>query len=293
MSLRDILFASTVILIWGLNFIAMKIGVAEAPPFLLAALRFFMAAFPFIFFFKKPDVPWRIIIAHGLSMGAIQFGFLFYALHAGMPAGLASLVMQMQAFFTVLVAFLFLKEIPRLTQIMGILLAFGGITVIALDKAEAVPIMPLFCVLGAAFSWAISNIIAKKAGQVDMLSFTVWVSLVPPLPLMALSYIVEGPEKMISAFISPSWAFIASLAFSAYGSTLIGYVLWGDLLRRHPVSKIAPLTLLVPVVGISSTALVFGEPFHGTILIGGLLIFAGLIINIFGKAMLGLFRPAP
>lgn len=285
MSLRDIGLALLVVIIWGLNFVAIKWGVDEVPPFLLTALRYLGCALPAVFFVRRPAVPLRLLLAYGLTVGVLQFSFLFTAVHLGMPAGLASLIMQMQVFITMALAMLFLGERPRPVQLAGAALALLGLGTIGSEHFGVATFGPLAMTLVAAFFWGVSNIVTKRAGRVDMFAFVVWGSLVPPVPMLALSLLFEGPQALSSlAAISPSALF--SVLFIAYGSTLVGYGIWAVLLGRYPASVVAPFSLLVPVVGFAAAALVLGEAVTPLEIAGSVLIFAGLLLNVFGPRLL-------
>jgi O-acetylserine/cysteine efflux transporter len=288
---RDIALALGVVLIWGLNFVAIKWGVDEISPFLLTALRYLGCALPAVFFIRRPQVGWPILVGYGLTVGVLQFSFLFTAMRLGMPAGLASLVMQMQVFFTMALAMVLLGDRPTPLQLGGAAIALIGLGTIGAEHVGGAVLVPLLLTLVAAFFWAISNIITKRAGSIDMLAFVVWGSLVPPLPMLALSLLFEGPQALASLpGISPQALF--SVLFIAYGSTLIGYGAWAVLLGRHPASLIAPFSLLVPVVGFAAAFVFLGEQVSTLEVAGSLLIFAGLVLNVFGPRLLMRFRAA-
>ncbi len=291
MPLRDIALALGVVLIWGLNFVAIKWGVDEISPFLLTALRYLGCALPAVFFIRKPDVGWPILIAYGFTVGVLQFSFLFTAMRLGMPAGLASLVMQMQVFFTMALAVILLGDRPTPLQLVGAAIALAGLSTIGAEHVGGAVLVPLLLTLVAAFFWAISNIVTKRAGKIDMLAFVVWGSLVPPLPMLALSLLVDGPQALMSLPGISAQA-IFSVLFIAYGSTLVGYGAWAVLLGRHPASLIAPFSLLVPVVGFAAAFVFLGEQVSGLEIAGSLLIFAGLVLNVFGPRLLTQMRSA-
>lgn len=284
MPLRDIVLALAVVVVWGVNFVAIKWGLAEVSPFMLTALRYIGCVLPAVFFVRRPPISWWMIFGYGLFVGVLQFSFLFTAIKLGMPAGLASLVMQVQVFFTMALAVLLLGERPNLFQVGGALVAFGGIGVIALERLEGAVLIPLLTTLAAAFFWAISNIINKRAGKVDMLGLVVWGSLVPPIPMLALAYVFDGPQAFL-ALGQLSLQGFGSIAFIAYASTLFGYGGWAVLLGRHPASTVAPFALLVPVAGFGSTMLLLGETVSALEIAGSVLIFAGLLLNVFGPRL--------
>lgn len=285
MAPRDIALALAIVLVWGVNFMAIKWGVAEVPPLLLTALRYVVALLPAVFFVKRPQVALSILVAYGLFIGVGQFGFLFTAIHLGMPAGLASLVLQLQTFFTIGLAVAVLGERPRRTQLAGAAVALGGIVLIGIEKFAGAGFWPLVMTVCGAAGWAVSNIIVKRAGKIDMLSFVVWSSLVPIVPLLLLSLLIEGPGAVPYAVTHLTWLGLGSLLFVGWVSTDFGYGAWSALLGRYPASIVAPFTLLVPVVGLSSGQLILGEAMSGLDWAGSALVFLGLLINVFGPRL--------
>jgi O-acetylserine/cysteine efflux transporter len=282
MSPRDILLALVVIVAWGLNFIAIKWGVGVVPPLLLTALRYVCAAVPLVFFVKRPPVPLKLLIAYGVFAGALQFGMLYVAISIGMPAGLSSLLIQMQAFFTIGFAMLFLGETPGRYQVFGAAIALAGILVIASERLAGAALLPLVLTLAAAACWGFGNILTKRAGKIDMLAFIVWSSLVPPIPLFLVSLLIDGPAADLHALTHLTWGAVGTVLFMSYAATICGYGLWSWLLSRYPASTVAPFSLLVPVVGIGASLLLLGEPVDLLEGLGSLVIFLGLIVNVFG-----------
>jgi len=285
LSLRDLCLALLVVLVWGLNFVMIKWGVEEVPPLFLTGLRYLCAALPMVFFVRRPQVKTTTLIVYGLAIGFAQFGLLFSAIKLGLPAGLASLIIQTQAFFTFGLAMLFLGERLGVMQVIGASVAIIGIGVIAGERFEMTALAPLLMVLVAAFFWGVGNIASKKAGQIDMLSFVVWGSLVPIVPLMGLSLLVEGPQAIGAALGSFSLRSVGVVLFNGYAATILGFGLWSYLLKRYPAGLIAPFSLLVPVFGIGFAVLLIGEIITPLEIVGSSLVFAGLAINVFGPRM--------
>lgn len=282
MSPKDLLLALVVIIVWGMNFVVIKIGLDDMPPMLLGALRFLLAAFPAVLFIKRPQIPLRWLLAYGLSISLGQFAFLFSAMSVGMPAGLASLVLQSQAFFTLLFAVLLLGERFRLANLFGLLVAASGLLLIGLQGNGLMTLAGFLLTLCAAAMWALGNIVTRKLGKVDLVGLVVWGSLVPPLPFFALSWLLEGPEVIEAALRAISLDTLLVLAYLAFGATILGYGLWSLLLSRYPASQVAPFSLLVPVVGITSAALLLDEQLSTLQLFGALLVMLGLLLNVFG-----------
>ena len=279
---RDILLAIIVAGIWGLNFVAAHWAVAEMPPLLVAGLRYVIAVLPAIFLVKRPRVALSILVGYGLFVGAGQFGLLFSAIKLGMPAGLASMVVQIQVFLSIGLAVLFLGERPSRSTLIGALIAFGGIGVIAVERLEGAALLPLLLTLAAAASWGLANLITKKAGRIDMLAFVVWSSLIPPIPLFALSLMLDGPGAWSVGLANLTLLGIGSLLFIGWAGTIVGYGGWSMLLGRHPASTVAPFALLVPVTGMLASAALLGETISGLEALGAVLVFLGLLTHVFG-----------
>ena len=286
---RDMALAFIVIVVWGVNFAVIKLGLVGMPPLLLVAMRFVLAAFPALLFLRPPKVPLRLYLSFGLTMSVGQFAFLFTAIHVGMPSGLASLVLQAQAFFTLVLTALWLKEKWHGNQLAGLVLAAGGLMLIGSAHGVSMPLAGFLLTLAAAFMWACGNLVSRAVGRygpMNQLAFVVWASLVPPLPLLALSWFMEGPEAMSAALQNISVQTLMALAYIAWASTLFGYSAWNLLMSRYPVNRIAPFTLLVPLVGLSTGWFVFGETLKPVHFAGGALLMIGLLVNLFGVDLL-------
>ena len=294
MPLKDIPAALVVIVVWGANFVVIKVGVDEIPPMLLGALRFLFVAFPAVFFISRPAVHWRYVVGYGATICLGQFIFLFLAIHLGMPAGLASLVLQAHAFFTVAIAVQVLRETVRPHHVLGIALAAAGLTLLDLGAGgeTVVPLVGFLLTLAAAFSWASGNVVLKSAGPVRMLSMVVWGALLPPIPFLLLSIFFEGPDRILDSLSHLSWRAVGAVAYLSGVATLIGYVLWGRLLARHPVARVAPLSLLIPVVGLLCADWFLGERLSPWQWLGGLVVLIGLAVNLFGAGLLRTLRPS-
>ena len=279
---KDLLLALVVIIVWGMNFVVIKIGLHEMPPMLLGALRFLLAAFPAVLFIKRPQIPLRWLLAYGVTISLGQFAFLFSAMSVGMPAGLASLVLQSQALFTLLFAVLLLGERFRLANLFGLLVAAGGLLLIGSQGNGLMTLAGFLLTLCAAAMWALGNIVTRKLGKVNLVGLVVWGSLVPPLPFFALSWLLEGPEVIESALRGFNLDTLLVLVYLAFGATILGYGLWSRLLSRYPASQVAPFSLLVPVVGLTSSALLLDERLSSLQLVGALLVMLGLLLNFGG-----------
>ncbi|MFF7206016.1 EamA family transporter [Streptomyces sp. NPDC008141] len=251
--------AVTVAAVWGVNFVVIELGLGHFPPLLFSALRFLVAALPAVFFVGRPKVAWKWLIGVGLALGVAKFGLLFIGMDRGMPAGLSSLVLQIQAVFTAVLAAVVLAERPGRARALGMAVALGGMALAAVDEGTSGPLLGFVLVVAAAACWGVSNVLTRKASPPDALNFMVWVSVVPVLPLLALSLLFEGPSADLHALRSLDWSGAGTIVYVAWGATVFGFGAWGFLLRRYPASAVAPFSLLVPVFGMTSAALLLDE----------------------------------
>ncbi|QCP55097.1 hypothetical protein FAZ95_38855 [Trinickia violacea] len=281
MGAGDLSLAVLVAALWGINFSIIKIGLGSFDPFLLSALRFILCALPWIFIFRRPQVRFKYVLSYGLVLGVLQFGFLFVGIREGLSAGLASVVFQLQAFFTICFGAIFLKDQVQFRQLAGMVLAFAGIVTIAKIDGSS-NFIAVLLVVAAAASWGVANIIVKKSGATDMLGFTVWSSLVPPLPLLAIALGINGPSHVMTDLRHIDWSGAGAVLYLVYPTTLFGYSVWNYLLRKHTTSLVAPLTLLVPIFGMLSSMVIFHEDLTLRKMIGVVLVIVGLLINMFG-----------
>ncbi len=288
MTRKDGLLALLVVVVWGLNFVVIKVGLHNMPPLMLAGLRFLLVAFPALFFVARPKIPFRLLLGYGLTISFGQFAFLFCAINFGMPAGLASLVLQAQAFFTIILGAMVFGERLQGKQLAGIALAVVGVLVLAEASlnGQHVALLGFLLTLAAAFCWASGNIFNKKIMQLEtrpaVMSLVVWSALIPIVPFMVASYLLDGPTVMLHSLVTLDLTTILSLIYLAFVATIVGYGIWGALLGRYETWRVAPLSLLVPVVGIASAALLLDEKLGALQLVGALLVMAGLYINVFG-----------
>jgi O-acetylserine/cysteine efflux transporter len=282
MTLTDILIALGVVTIWGVNFVFIKMGLQDLPPILFTALRFIFAALPLVFFVKRPEASWRLVAAYGMFQFALQFTLLFTGIKLGLPAGLASLVIQLQAFFTIGLAVLMLGERPQGVQLAGALVALCGMGLVAAHLEGKATVVGFVLVVLGGVSWALANIVTKKMGKVNALSLVVWGSLLASPPLLLASYIVEGGAAWQQAAANFSTKTLFAVLFQAYPNTILGFGIWSMLMRKYATATIAPFTLLVPVAGMASTAVVLGEPLEWWKIAAGALVLGGLALNQFG-----------
>jgi O-acetylserine/cysteine efflux transporter len=282
---RDIALAIAVAVVWGVNFVFMHWVVEDMAPLLGTTLRYAFAAIPAVFFIRRPAVGTGLLVAYGLAIGVGQFGLLFVALKLGMPAGLASIVLQLQAFFTVLLAVLLFGERLTASTIAGGAIALVGMAVIALERLGSPALVPILMSVASGLFWGLGNILSKRAGRVDMLGFVVWSSLVPPIPLLILSFFIEGPGAIPAAFEHVTLRSAGSLLFMAYGATIFGYGVWGMLLNRHPSSVVSGFSLIAPMAGLAAAAILLGETVSPLEIVGSALVLVGLVLNLVGPRL--------
>ena len=289
MPARDRLLAALVAVCWGLNFPAIHLSLEQFPPFFLVALRFALIAVPTLLLVPRPTAPWRWIALYGLGFGVLQFVFLYLAMSSGMPTGLASLVLQSSAPFTVVLAGVFLRERITARQGAGILLAVAGLGGIAAHRAGlagGATLVPVLLTLCGGLGWAVGNLGNRRAVQAqpgEPFRLMLWMSVVPPLPMLALSLVVEGPARIADSFRNLGTAqgllALAGLLFTVVVATLIGSGLWTTLMGRHPSSTVAPFSMLVPVVGIGASWLLLRERTSVVELAWGALVLAGVLLG--------------
>jgi O-acetylserine/cysteine efflux transporter len=285
---RDRLLAVLVAALWGGNFLAIHVGLEHFPPLFLAGLRMLVIAVPALLFVPRPQVPVRWLLGYGLGFGTVQFVFLFVAMDVGMPTGLASLVLQASAPFTVLLGAVLLRERMSARQAAGIGLAVLGLAVIAVARAQSAAVLPVLLTLCGALGWAFGNLCSRLAAPPKPLHLTLWMCLVPPVPLFAMSALTEGPaaglDSLWASFSLDGLPGLGAVVYLSVFATVIGSGIWTWLLQRYPAGVVAPYSLLVPVVGIALAAIVLGERPSVVELVAAVVIVGGV--------MLGTPRPA-
>ncbi|WP_409484837.1 EamA family transporter [Arsenicicoccus dermatophilus] len=275
---KDMLLAGVVVLIWGVNFVAAKLAMEVIPPLLLAATRFTLVALPAVFLVRPPGTGWRVVVGAGLAMGAGQFGLLYTAMQLGMPAGLASLVLQVQSVFTVGLAALVLRELPTRWQVAGIALGVAGMALVGWQFMASAPLLPFLLTVAAAASWGAGNVLTRRYPPRTGFSLVVWSALVAPVPLLGLSLWLEGWERDRHALTHLTPMSLVGLAFVTYLASMAGYGLWNMLLSRHAASTVAPWSMFVPVVGTVAAYLYNGETPTTTGLVGAAVIIVGVLM---------------
>lgn len=283
MPTRHRILAVSVAVMWGVNFTAIHASLEHFPPFLLVALRFLVLAVPTLLFVPWPRVPVRWLVGYGLGFGTLQFLFLYWGMATGMPAGLASLVLQASAPFTVALGAIFLRERITGTQVLGILIAVGGLAVVGAHRAQVAAVLPFLLTLAGAFGWALGNICNRQARPRNPLHLALWISVVPPLPMLAVSLLVEGPQTighaLSTALTLEALPAVVGLAYTVVFGTVVGTGIWTWLMARHPAGVVAPYSLLVPVAGMLAAWLVLGETVRPQEVLGGVIVVSGVLLG--------------
>jgi len=285
MTKKHQLLAFLVAFIWGTNFVFIKYGLEELPPFLFATLRFLLVAIPFVFFLPKPKVSWGLIAAYGVFIGFGQFGLMFFAMQNDISPGLASLAIQMQVFFSILLAIIFFKESVVRIQWLALLISFAGIGIIASNVGGQTTLFGLVLILTAAMSWSFGNMTVKKAGNVNIIAFLAYSSLFAVPILAAMSLYFEGWSLIATSLQSASITSVYVVLWQTIGNTLIGYGLWNFLLSRYSASIVTPWALLVPISGMAASSILLAEPMPLWKLIATFLVLSGLGINIYPESV--------
>ena len=280
LSLRHVLLLLAVVAIWGSNFVVIKLALAHLPPLLLAALRFALAAFPLVLFVRRPAVSWRNLAFYGVAIGVGQFGLLFFVMTRHITPGLASLVIQAQAFFTVALVMATSGERLRPFQVLAALVAAAGIVIIASHTDGHTTVLGLALTLVAAVAWALGNVASRAAGPVDVLAYIAWSSLFAVPPLAVLSLLLEGWPRIATGLAQADLVTWSSVAWQSVGNTIFGYGAWAWLLARYPAATVAPFSMLVPVFGMGASALWLGEALPPWKLLAASLVLLGLALNL-------------
>ena len=280
--LPHVLLAIAVVAVWGTNFVVIRAALDVLPPLLLGALRFPLALLPAALLIPRPRVALTNLAGYGIAVGAGQFGLLYIAIDGRITPGLASLVVQTQVFFTIGLAMWIARERLRPYQGVAVVLGAAGLVLVAAhtEAGSGTSVAGVALVLGAAFSWSVGNLLAKRAGSVDMLAYVVWSSAFAIPVLLGLSLLVEGPARITAALGRAGWGTWAAVAWQAWGNTLFGYGAWNWLLARNPAASVAPMALLVPVFGMGASALLLGESLPPWKLAAAALVLAGLGLNL-------------
>lgn len=284
MTRRDCLLAAGVAAIWGINFVVSAVILRDLPPFLFTAIRFFLVAFPAVFLVARPTSGWKPTVLMGIFIGCIQFGLMFWAIHLGMPAGLASLLIQFVTIFTLVLGVVVLKERPTRVQVLGVLLGLAGLAIIALGREGSAQLIPFFMMLVAAMGWAAANITVRKSGEQSGLSISVWSALVPILPMLIASYAVDGPQAVHEAVGRIDWQMILLFVFAAPVSSLLGFAVWMNLMKKYPASTVSPWSLWTPPFGMLAGVIILGQIPQPVEWVGAGVVLLGILVSVVGAA---------
>lgn len=285
LSLRHALLALAVTVVWGTNFVVIKVGLGQLPPLTFAALRFALAFAPAALFLRRPDVPIRNLAAYGVLIGLGQFGLLYIAMHGMISPGLASLVIQSQVFMTIGLSMWLTRERLRGFQWVALAVGAAGLRVIFTHTDAVTTAAGLGLVLVAALCWALGNTVQRATPQANSLAYVVWSSLFAVPPLIAVALVLEGWPAMSAGIAHASPVTWAVILWQSIGNTLFGYGAWGFLLGRYPAATVSPFALLIPVSGMGASALLLGEPLPLWKLAAAALIIGGLAVNLAGPRL--------
>ena len=291
MPIRHRLLAVAVAVLWGVNFLAIHGSLEQFPPFLLATLRWTVLAVPALLFIPRPAVPWRWILLYGLGFGILQFTFLYWGMAAEMPAGLASLVLQSSAPFTVVLGALFVRERLTPARVVGVAVAAFGLAVVGSQQGGSAWWPFVLTVLGG-LGWAFGNLAMRQARPERPFHLVMWMSVVPPLPMFLLSWLVEGPSRIAGSFTDltsrTGLLAVGGLVYTCLLATVVGTGIWTWLMARHPASTVAPFSMLVPITGLTTAWLVLGEQPSLVEGVGCAVVVAGVLLTTRGRLL-----PAP
>ena len=269
-----------VAVLWGVNFLAIHASLEQFPPLFLVALRFALIAVPTVLLVPRPVVETRWLVGYGLGFGVLQFLFLYWGMDAGMPTGPASLVLQSSAPFTVLLGVVFFRDTLTARRLLGLSVACVGLTAVGWQQSQSAALLPFLLVLAGGFGWAIGNVANARAQAPNPLHLTLWMSVVPPVPMLALSLVIEGPSRIWSSLdpSAPSMLpALLGLAYTVLVGTIVGSGLWSWLMARHPSGVVAPFSMLVPVVGVLSSWLILNEIPEIVELVAGAAVILGVL----------------
>jgi O-acetylserine/cysteine efflux transporter len=284
---RHLLLALLAVAIWGTNFVVIRIALDDFPPLFFAFLRFAFMLLPAAFFLPRPPVPLRLLASYGFLIGFGQFGILFIAMERDITPGLASLIVQMQVFFTVALFVWRAGERLRTFHFVSLGLGFSGLALIFLHTDGSTTPLGVALTLVAAASWGLGNLAAKAAEPANMLAFVVWSSLFGAGPLLLFSLLAEGWPAISESLAGAGPVAWAALAYQSAAAGIFGYAVWGWLLQRHPAATVTPMALLVPVFGMAASAWWLGEPLPLWKLLAAGLVLAGLAVSLLAPRLSG------
>jgi O-acetylserine/cysteine efflux transporter len=294
MEKKHLALALLVTFIWGINFPITKIGLNSIDPFVLTGIRFMLAAIPLVFLIRRPSVHFGYVAAYGLIFGVGMWGAINYGIAAGVAPGIASLIIQLSAFFTMFWGALLFRETLRPAQWIGAVVVLFGLCGIFVAQKGAHQVLGISLIVLSAIAWSVGNVIIKKSGVKEIFSFMVWASLFPPLPLLLGTWIMQGERPFLMSWQNMDETAFFSLLFQVYLATHFSYWGWNSLMKLYPVSTVAPLSLMIPVFGIATSILLVGEQLHPVEMVSIVVVIVGLAIGIYRRSNTpGLTRPTP
>lgn len=264
---------------WGLNFTVIRFGLDEFRPFAFAGWRFLIGALP-VLFLPRPAISWKALAGVSVFLFAGQFVFLFFAMQAGLPPGLSSVLVQLQGPLTLVLAALFLRERATVGQWLGLAIAMIGVLVIAHSVEGRGNVIAIGIALISALSWAVGNLFLREARGTSVLAVTAWASLLPPLPLLLISAFTDGVNATLAPILAPTWRGWFVLFYTVVPVMWLGYLIWGTLLRTYPAAKVGPVSLLVPCCALTFASKIVGEPVGGLRLVGVVIVLGGVALGI-------------
>ena len=265
--------ALAVVLIWAVNFIVGKIGVMQLPPLLLMSLQFALVAALLAPFLEAQHRRWRRIAAISVVLGVMHFGLMFAGLR-GIDAGPAAIAIQLTVPFSAMLAALFYREQLGVWQLIGMVVAFAGIYLLAGEPTRATSAAHFLMVVLAAFAWAVANVLIKRLGPINVFTLNAWVALLAWPQLLLASLLFESGQ--VPALVIADWRAWSSIIYMAVLSTIAAYGLWYYLIEKHELNRIVPMTLLSPVLAVALAVPLLGEQITASVMLGGTLTLAGV-----------------
>ncbi len=265
---------------WGLSFVAIKAGLESFTPFTLVALRFLLAGFPLVLFYQRPSIPLPRLIAYSFSIGVLQYGLMFLAIHLRLPAGLSSVLIQFQVYITILLAWFFYREKVSAVQIFGFTISAAGLIVIGYEYMLGADVIGFALILLSALFWSLGNILMKSFSISDFAGFIAWTSFISAIPLAALALLVDGPQSIVQQISQVSWRSVAALFFMAFLATQLAFTLFSKMMLKYPANRVMPFATLVPIYGLSSNAFFLDERLSNYQIAGSLLVISGLVVTV-------------
>ena len=278
MSTKHVVMAFSIVVLWGLNFVTLKIVVLSLPPIFLAGLRFFLISFPWIFFVPKPKVSNKQFFSLPITLGVLQYSLLYYGMSTGLSAGLSAVILQTQSFFTVIMSAFLIKEKPSLNEIIGLIIGILGVIILLTYNDGDFKLEAIFIILAAAISLGVANIQLKNLGNINMVSFLIWISPLAAILLFIISFILEYDLLLKIDFWNIEIKVFLSIFYTAYISTVIGFTMWQYLLNKYKSIQITPYGLLVPVTGSIFGYIILNEVLEIYQIISGIIIIIGLMV---------------